>query len=241
MYKNLIVGAGEVGTALYNVLKDHDQTWVRDKEFRPFEEVEVLHICFPYSSRFISQVEDYIEAYAPELVIIYSTVPVGTCESINFDIVHSPVEGLHGNLEESFHMFTRWLGAEDEDALDQASRFWYRFTREVATCKSSRYTEFLKLRSTAKYGVNIVWADYEKKAADEIGMHYDMVKEYDSGYNKLYRDLGLFKYQRYILDPPDGFIGGHCIRPNAKILDNQFPSPLLKAIKRMNKGENHGS
>jgi hypothetical protein len=237
MYRDLIIGSGEVGSSLYELLESHDQVFVRDLEPKEFSEIDVMHVCFPYSSRFVEQVQNYIEQYDPDLTIVYSSVPVGTCESIGMDIVHSPVEGVHPQLTDSFKLFTRWLGCDNQDSLDYALRFWYRFTREVASCKSSRYTEFLKLRSTSKYGVNLIWADYEKKVADDIGMHYDLVKEYDSGYNKLYRDLGLFKYQRYVLDPPEGFIGGHCIRPNAELLDKKYPNPMLKAIKKMNKGE----
>jgi hypothetical protein len=238
MYRDLIIGTGEVGTSLFHTLAGHDQVFTKDIEPKEtISDIDVIHICFPYSHRFISQVKDYIEQYDPIFTIVYSSVPIGTCDSIGTDIVHSPVEGVHPKLEDSFYSFTRWLGCEDQETLESASRFWYRFVREVITCKSSRYTEFLKLRSTAKYGVNLVWADYEKQVADELGMNYDMVKEYDSGYNKLYRDLGLYKYQRYVLDPPEGFIGGHCVRPNAKLLDDQYPNPILKTIKRMNKGE----
>lgn len=233
MYKNLIIGMGEVGTALYRVLSQRDQVMCRDIQPADFSEVEVMHICIPYSPRFTSIVEEYIEQYDPQLIIVYTSTPVGTCEAIADDIVHSPVEGVHPNLDDSFRLFSRWLGSYDEGALQSASKFWYRFVREVITCKSSRYTEFLKLRSTSKYGVNLVWTDYEKKVADEIGMNFDMIKEYDAGYNKLYRDLGLFKYQRYILDPPEGVIGGHCVTENAALLDNQYPTPFLKAIKKM--------
>lgn len=233
MYKNLIIGMGQVGSSIYRVLAEHDTTLARDVENPGIaEDIDVMHICFPYSASFIDEVRKYIELYDPKLVIVYSSVPIGTCESIGMDIVHSPIEGVHPNLEDSIRVFTRWLGSADEAAIDKAARFWYRFVREVATCKSSRYTEWLKLRSTAKYGVNLVWTDYEKEVSDQLGMHFDLVKAYDSGYNKLYRDLGLFKYQRYVLDPPEGKIGGHCIVPNAGLLDKQFPSPMLKAIKK---------
>lgn len=234
MYRNLVVGMGEVGSSLYRLLDEYDTTFVRDLEPKEsISEIDVMHICFPYSKRFVEQVKNYIEQYDPQITIVYSSVPVGTCESIGDEIIHSPVEGIHPLLEESFTKFDRWLGCVSDGALDFATRFWYRLAREVVTCKSSRYTEFLKLRSTAKYGVNLVWTDFEKEIADQIGMQFECVKAYDEGYNKLYRDLGLFKYQRYILDPPEGKIGGHCIRENAVLLNDQYPHPMLKAIKKM--------
>lgn len=237
MYRNLIIGMGEVGTALYRVLAERDPaTFARDVETEAhFTKIDILHICFPYSNHFIDDVESYLEEYDPSLVIVYSSVPIGTCEIIGLEVVHSPVEGVHPELDRSFYYFPRWLGAEDEEALKAATKFWYRLAREVNTMKSSRYTEYLKLRSTSKYGINLVWTDYEKQAADSLGMDFGAVKGYDEGYNRLYRDLGLFQHQRYILDPPNGYIGGHCVVPNAALLDKQFPNPMLKAIKRMRK------
>lgn len=229
---NLVVGAGEIGTALHKVLRDHRaKAHLRDiaePEFK--DKIDVLHIAIPYSERFVKQVSDYIEQYSPMLTIIYSTLPIGISESIGKHIVHSPIEGRHPKLAESIETMTRWIGAEDPVALEMAVQFWSQYLPKVRTVKSSAFTEFLKLRSTAKYGVNLVWTDYEKKLADLIGLDFSAVKMFDSDYNELYKKLGLDQYQRYILDPPEGVIGGHCIVPNAELLNKQYPNELLKEI-----------
>ncbi len=233
--RNLVIGAGEIGKSVYEVIKRRSIAFIRDVEVeREFTQIDILHITFPYSDTFVQDVKDYIEKYDPNLVIVYSTTPIGTCEKIGTHIVHSPVEGRHPYLEESIILSPRWLGCEDPVALRLAIEFWTTHAKKVRTLRSSVFTEFLKLRSTAKYGVNLVWADHEARIAGYLGLNFKAVKEFDEDYNELYQDLGLgHSISRYILDPPDGFIGGHCVVPNAFLLDDQFPHPYLKGIKKM--------
>lgn len=232
-YRSLIVGLGQVGSALFRVLNDHDDVFGVDlKGAKEFKKIDVLHICLPYSKDFVQTVLNYREEYNPKLVIVYSSTPIGTCEEIGLDVVHSPVEGKHPDLEASINIFTRWLGCIDLAALTAASDYWSRM-RDIMTVSSSRYTEFLKLRSTSKYGINIAWTDYEKSVTKSIGMDFEAVKEYDRDYNDLYGELELYDYQRYILNPPNGVIGGHCVTQNAELLNEQFPSPMLEQIIRM--------
>lgn len=233
---SLIIGSGEVGKSLHTVLRREPTCFIRDVKPVKVPSIDVLHIAFPYSKDFIKSVKNYIEQYDPSLTIVYSSVPIGTCESIGTHIVHSPIEGKHPNLHESIRIMPRWLGAKDKKALRDAGAYWSVFAETVRLVKSSRATEMLKLRSTAKYGINLVWADYEKSLTDSIGAEWDMVKLFDLDYNMLYEQLGFPEYSRYLLDPPGGKIGGHCVRENAILLDAQYPNDLLKMIIAM-KGE----
>ncbi len=231
---SLIVGRGEIGKALLAFLNEMKaKVFIRDVRSVKVPKIDVLHIAFPYSEDFISQVRSYIELYDPQLTIVYSTLPIGTTQEVGHDIVHSPVEGRHPNLESSIAMGVRWLGSSNKNALADAVMFWKPYVKTIRTVSSSGHTEFLKLRSTAKYGVNIVWADYEASVAKELDMDFDALKQFDLDYNTLYSQMGLNQFQRYILDPPGGQIGGHCVVPNAEILDVQFPHPMLGLIKDM--------
>lgn len=240
---HLVIGEGEIGTSLYEVL--HKARWsaggvyVRDVApvVIPEPQIHVLHIAYPYSETFSQTVLDYIEQYDPNLTIIYSTTPIGTCEKIGKNVVHSPVEGRHPDLAESIRRMPRWVGCEDPIAQEYAIAIWMSIVPTVRALHSSAHTEMLKLRSTSKYGVNLVWADYEKKLADLVGVEWEAVKAFDRDYNYLYDSMGYPDYQRYILDPPNGEIGGHCVVPNAELLDKQFPNPMLKMIKKFKKKE----
>lgn len=232
---SLVIGMGEVGTALYKVLNRSKVVYARDLADTDHDhsEVRILHIAFPYTDNFVNDVSGYLELYAPDLVIVYSSVPIGTCEKIGDNIVHSPVEGKHPALEESILMSPRYLGCKDPLALEAAVQFWVPLAKILRTLPSASHTEFLKLRSTSKYGINIAWTDYEKKVADAIGMDFTALKNFDIDYNILYQQLGLPQFQRYILDPPNGQIGGHCVVPNAEALNEQFPSPMLEEVIKM--------
>lgn len=230
---HLVVGIGEIGSAVATVLSEANYS-VKTLDISPEPvdgTVHILHICIPYSEDFVKIVKDYQKQYHPDLVIIYSTLPVGTTKKIK-NAVHSPVEGKHPRLAGSIRMGLRWIGYNNNEDKTLAQKIW----RPITVCESvgnSDWTEFLKLASTAKYGINIVWAEYMDSVADFLGMPYKYVKEWDQGYNQLYRKLRMPSYQKFVLDPPLGKIGGHCIVPNAFLLDAQFPSKMLKMIKEM--------
>lgn len=230
--KSLVIGMGEIGTALYKVLNRSVVVSTRDMAETEHDagDVDILHISFPHSEGFVNEVKNYIEFYDPKLTIVYSTTPIGTCESISEQVVHSPIEGRHPELEESILVSPRWLGSSDPDMLEAAVQFWYPQVKVVRTMGSSRFTEFLKLRSTSKYGINLVWTDYEKSVADQLGMDFTALQNFDEDYNALYAKLGMPEFQRYILDPPEGHIGGHCVVPNAEILNGQYPFSMLDEI-----------
>lgn len=239
---SLIIGMGEIGTAMYKVINRSKIVYARDiaDTDHDADDVDILHIAFPYSAGFVNELNSYIEFYDPTLVIVYSTVPVGTCESLGTNIVHSPVEGKHPDLEESIATSPRWLGCADLLALEAAVQFWIPLVKVVRTLDSSRFTEFLKLRSTSKYGINLAWTDYEKSVSDQLGMNFNALQDFDRDYNQLYYDMGLPEFQRYILDPPGGHIGGHCVVPNAEILNEQYPFAMLDEVIKM-KGETNGN
>lgn len=239
--KSLIVGMGEIGKSVFEVISRNDETLTYDTTYeeRPSGTVDVLHVCFPYSGKFVEQVKEYIADYKPMHVVIWSTVKIGTTKKIP-GAVHSPVEGRHPDLELSIRSMTRWIGTNNEGEgkfFDGYFRGMYLKTKVVY---NTDFTEFLKLRSTSKFGINLVWADYEYQVAEELGMSGNLLREFDRDYNKLYHNLGQDWAQRYILKSPHGFIGGHCVRPNAELLNQQFPSELLDNIIAMDGARSSG-
>lgn len=234
MSNDLIVGYGEVGQALHEIIPDAQVYDVKDG---PPEMIEPwgwkrIHIAFPWNKYFLADV-DFFQPDASSFTCVYSTVPIGTCEKLG--VVHSPVEGTHPNLTESIRKMTRWIGSSDMYQRQAVESFWANKGVDVMTVGSADYTEFLKLRSTARYGINIAFADYEAQVADSIDMPYQLLKDFDRDYNQLYRVLtkGGSDVGRYVLDDPKGEIGGHCIVPNAKILNEQYPDQFLDDIIRM--------
>lgn len=239
----LILGFGEIGKAVYEVVSGRTQAgdiYISDptftKEKTPVERPEIMHVCFPYSNEFSHELRNYIDRYNPKHIVVWSTVPIHTCEDISPRVVHSPVEGKHPELELSIRQMERWIGYNDAQEGQFFANFFSSCGLRTKLVPATSFTEALKLLSTTEYGLNIVFADYKAKVADSLGMDYELVKEWNVEYNKLYRNLGMDKrFQKYVLDPPSGRIGGHCVVPNAAILKSQFPDSLLDRI--INQGE----
>src|SRR3990167_925208 len=105
--KTIIIGMGEVGKALARVLVDYEPICV-DLRQRPGEHFDIMHICIPYDEGFISSVQEYQRIYTPRYTVIHSTVPVGTSSYLH--ATHSPIRGLHPNLESGIRTFVKFLG-----------------------------------------------------------------------------------------------------------------------------------
>lgn len=230
--RHAVIGMGEVGKGVYKVLGNYYPVVCRDKESEIIpHKIAILDICIPYSDTFEAAVKEYIELYKPRVTIVYSTVPIGTCERLG--VVHSPVEGKHPAIGLSIQNSPRWFGTSDRNKMVVARQGWFKTRIPIRAMPSANFTEWLKLRSTSKYGINLVWTEYEAAVSKELGMDFSAVKQFDLDYNLLYSKLGMQQFQRYILDPPEGKIGGHCVVPNAELLNKQYPSEMLSMIGRM--------
>jgi hypothetical protein len=236
--KTIIVGLGEIGKAVKEAIcpdaLEYDINMTQPP--LPPGPYYILHICFPYSEGFVEFAREYINTFQPKHIAIWSTVPIGTTKQIDSRAVHTPIEGKHPELAKSISLMSRWVGYNDK----VEGRFFRRYFSHarifnIEMVDNTDHTEALKLLSTTEYGVNLVYADYKKRVADDIGMDYELTKRWNADYNELYEDLGLPQFQKFILDPPNGEIGGHCIVPNAALLNNQFPDTLVERISNMGK------
>lgn len=230
---NLVIGMGQIGSAVSQVLADGGyEVLTMDVNSESItRKIDVMNICFGYSDSFIKDVRSYQRKFKPKVTIIYSSVPVGTTKRIKH-AVHSPIEGKHPRLTGSVRMGLRWIGYNNDEDKHLAQKVW----RPITVCETvpnSDWTEFLKLASTSKYGINIVWAEYMDKVSKDLGMPYDYVKDWDQSYNDLYSRLKMKGNRKYVLDAPRGEIGGHCVVPNAKLLNEDYPNQMLFNIIEM--------
>jgi hypothetical protein len=238
--RHLIIGHGQIGQAVDKMIRRSEDELVHSYDIAKNTEadkqklikenaIDILHITFPYTDKFIVQVKTYIKEFKPQYSVIYSTVKVGTTRQFGQNAFYSPVVGRHPNLYEGILYGLRFIGTNQKSA-HPVDELWEALGARVKVVDSTDATEFIKIRSTAKFGINLVWTEYEKSVADDIGVDFNLVKEFDEEYNKLYQRLGMEWAQQYILDPPGGVIGGHCVIPNALLLQEQYPSDLLGKI-----------
>lgn len=217
--KTLIIGYGEVGKALTQVLHDNYDIEIVDSNptSAPVdypENAEIMHICFPYSDNFIKHVQDYQAKYNPKFTVIHSTVPVGTSSQVK--AIHSPIRGIHPNLESGIRTFPKFLGGEQASLV---ADYFRRAGLKVMLFDKAETTEAMKLFDTEYYRHNIEFAKRVKRYCDEKGLNYHEV--YTLGnqtYNEGYTALGHPEFVRPVLQPIMTEIGGHCLLPNKELI-----------------------
>lgn len=226
--KHLVIGLGEIGSAIKTVLEEKygkDHVFGIDYNEESPDRVDVIHICFGWSPDFKNEVEKYKNLYLKDgcLTIIHATVPVGTSRSCG--AVHSPVRGIHPHLVNGLKTFVKFFGG---DRSEEASHIFDEIASSVVFVDKSETTEALKLWETTIYAWNIV---IEKEIYDYCAQHdIDFNTVYTQAnltYNEGYEKLGYPHYKKFVLKHVCGEIGGHCLVPNAKLLNNWIGDLIL--------------
>ena len=229
-----IIGYGEIGQGLDKVYVEKGYTpLIKDLDRDDWlGGVDILNICIPWSDTFIIDVKNYLSSIKPGLAIIHSTVPPGTTHEISTkfsNVVHSPVRGIHPNLDKGIKTFVKVFGGVD--AKKAAQHFYEDLDVETEVYESSCTTEVAKLLDTSYYGVCIAWHDYARKLCQKWGVDFNEAQShYNMTYNHGYTELNKSHVVRPTLVPPEGNIGGHCVVPNAELLREELDSKLLEAI-----------
>lgn len=213
--QHVVIGAGEVGQAIAEVLAPYGPH-LRDVEHTGPPEADVLHICFPWGGAFEEQVTRYEVQYQPRMVIVHSTVMRGTCDPHAW--VHSPVTGRHPHLADSIRTFTKYFGGVQAHTAAQVFA-----ELGIATTVTPRAatTEAGKLWELTQYGLAIIVEQQIHAYCEKHGIDYDVAyRQMAETYNVGYQDLGLPQFTRPVLDYMPGPIGGHCVLPGAEMLDH---------------------
>jgi len=214
----VVVGMGEVGTALQAILKcdAHDPA----KNFNVEGHFDFVHLAIPYvtEKQFSDAVAEVREKFTPALIINHSSVPVGTSRKL--DLVHSPIRGVHPNLERGIRTFTKYFGAVNRNVAEVAGSTFSAQGIKVKIANCPEETEAGKLWCTTGYGLNIVLEKIIFAYCKEKKLDFNFVySEFNDSYNKGYSALGMPQFAKYNLKHMDGKIGGHCILPNIDLLD----------------------
>ncbi|MCK9370403.1 hypothetical protein M0R04_10885 [Candidatus Dojkabacteria bacterium] len=215
---HLVIGKGEVGKAIAKIFKadtfDIKNGGMEDGHY------DVLHICFPYSETFILDVKKYDRIYSPDIIIVHSTVPIGTTRKLGYKAVHSPVRGVHPNLEEGIRTFVKYIGATDTETGYEVTQLFEEYDLTPSSICDPEDTEAGKLLSTTYYGWNILFEKLVHKFCKDNSLDFDIVyTDFNNTYNDGYKELAMDYVVRPVLKHIEGEIGGHCVIPNCKILD----------------------
>lgn len=225
----IVVGLGEVGKPLLEIMKSRHQTFGVDiNQPASISQCDVMNICFPFQSgKFVGQVVEYIHQYRPALTVINSTVAPGTTRSIAAEsgtaVVNSPVRGKHARMREEMLHYVKFVGALDARSGQCAVEHFEEVGMKTMLLTSPEASEIAKLTETTYFGLMIAWAQEVERYCIKFGANYDEVVSF-------YDEIKFFPPVKYL----PGVIGGHCVMPNIDILRQQFSSGLLEAIVQSN-------
>ncbi|MEM3979717.1 MAG: GDP-mannose dehydrogenase [Ignisphaera sp.] len=240
MEKVLIVGLGEVGSALYNIFRDSgkfkvygydiDKTRTVDELDSIEKPVDYLHIALPYGREFISIVKHYVSIFKPRIVFIHSTIAIGTTravyESTRITTAYTPVRGKHPNLTKHMLFWNKWVSALPIERIDECSNHLSNAGFKVKVCNTPPESlELAKLWETVYRAIMIASWQELHRIAMKFKADIETVMEFVGEVHEILRD-------RPIYFP--GYIGGHCLIPNTKILLNQYPSKLFEFVLESN-------
>lgn len=222
-----LIGYGEIGKAVHNAypMHEYDIYDLQYEQKRQLDEYDLMLVAIPYTDNFVEIVSKYQQELQPKAKIIFSSVAIGTTAKLK-NAVHVPIEGKHPDLTKSMQIWSVFMGGYNPIAY----QFFVQAGKLPYVLDKSEHTEALKLMSTTNYGVNIEYARYCNEICKDVGMDYAVVNEYNIAYNTLYDAMAMPQFARYILTPPEGAKGGHCVRENSLILRQQYPNALVDIV-----------
>jgi UDP-N-acetyl-D-mannosaminuronate dehydrogenase len=233
--KTLVVGLGEVGGALAEVL-DRDERVLR-LDIQPVEinePIDIMHICIPFKVQadFEAAAVEYIRRFSPALTIINSTIMPGTTRSIaeksGAALAYSPVRGKHVRMQQDMLHYCKFVAAIEHQDAERAESHFQAAGMKTRIVNKVETLEVAKLAETTYFGVCIAYAQELNRYCERVGGNYEEAISF-------FEEVGFLPPQPYF----PGFIGGHCVIPNIKILLDLAPSAMLEAILDSNERRGH--
>ena len=234
--KTLIVGMGEVGSALHSILKGYYEVHTYDAKDGPpiipeSCDIEIMHICIPWSEGFMGVVNYWNSLISPKYIVIHSSVPVGVCERLDGVVFHSPVRGTHPDMKEGMLAYVKYIGYEPDDAgkIKDVVDYFESADITIKPIIHTRTTELMKLLELCRYGTYIAFAKEQENICKAFQLDYNLVvNDYEETRNEGMKALGRDELCQPILYPFKDYVSGHCTVEDMEILLNQIKSPLLE-------------
>lgn len=233
----LIVGLGEIGSALQEIVKGVYNTIGYDilQNGELPSKVSVMHICFPYTECFVENVVNYINQVSPSLVLIESTVLPRTTRLISHKVqekaflVHSPVRARKADgFKWGFFNYTKFIGAVDKEGATLAEDYYKSLGFKTHICTGPEETEFAKLLDLSYFGIMLGWNQEMRRLAKQHDLNFeDLIDFLETNTVESAQ-----KFPRPVYDGK--LIGGHCIISSIQLLQRKFKSQFLESVLESN-------
>jgi len=233
-----IIGYGEVGSSLEKIYKN---TEYKVNLYDPYKNLlgdlsnsVVINVCIPCKTteKFVEDVKKILlNCDKCKLVIIHSSILLDVMKIMTkyfplLKIVHSPVRGVHPNLDKGLRTFVKFIGhAENDSEAGEMAKSHLESLGIMTKVTTYTTTILAKLLSTTYYGMCIAFTEDMGKICDKENINMETINLWTKTYNEGYEKLGMSNVRRPVLFRiPDGkHIGGHCVIPNAELLKSMYP------------------
>ena len=240
--KVLIVGLGEVGSAIYQIVKDAgvyelygydiDQKKTVNSLSEIPEELDFIHVCVPFKNvdTFARIIHFYVDRFRPRAIIIHSTVAPGTTKRIyeetKITTAFTPVRGKHPYLKQHILFWPKWVCVLPREEEDYVVGHLKSLNLKVKVYRGNPETlELAKIFETVYRALLIAWWQEMHRITKHFNADMATITEFIGEIHEQLKDK-----------PPmfPGFIGGHCLIPNTLMLYNVYKSKFLEAILESN-------
>ena len=127
MNKDLVVGLGEIGTPILQVISkaipaagyDIDQKLVDRRKFDSLSNHTTIfaHICIPFTERFVDSVSQIYQQHKPKIIVIHSTISPETTQKIqkklDIPVIYSATRGVHKRMVKDLKRYTKFYSVYD--------------------------------------------------------------------------------------------------------------------------------
>jgi len=227
---NVVAGLGEIGRPILKLLSksapafgyDTNPKLNNEKQIQKHENVPVnmLHICIPFSKKFNNNVIHLHKKFLPEIIVVHSTIQPYTTKRLQkklpCPVIYSATRGVHRRMLSDLKKYTKFFATEKTDPKSEWAAKKYSSLLRKCNVKSKRMKDPVTLElakivvDTTYYGWLINYAQLSSMIAQKYGVDYDEMWTFS---DEIHRHLA----NRPKMFP--GFIGGHCVIPNLKLID----------------------
>ncbi len=239
--KNIVAGLGEIGLPISKILSknsitvgyDIDEKLMNKRLFKKYEEntTLILHICIPFSKKFVSNVQKLTQKFQPEILVIHSTISPNTTtilqSKLNIPVIYSATRGIHKRMQYDLKRYTKFFAISNtapkkQFAIKEFNKIMKKSGIKTKQMSKPETLELGKIICDTSYlGWLINYAQLSNMIAIQHGVDFDEMWTFSDEIQK-------FLGNRPKMFP--GFIGGHCVIPNLDLMHNQ----TLDLIKKIN-------
>lgn len=239
--KDVVAGLGEIGMPILKLISkatiavgfDINEKLVDKKHFSKNESLKTsfLHICIPFSNKFVENVIFLSKKFNPEAIVIHSTVSPNTTRKLQsllaIPVIYSATRGVHKRMLSDLKRYTKFYAVESNTPRAIWASLKYAKLMKRSGVKTKQMSTPLTLElakiivDTSYYGWLINYAQLSNMIAIENKVDYDEMWSFS---DEIHKYLG----NRPKMYP--GFIGGHCVIPNLDLIHDQ----TLDLIKKLN-------